>query len=126
MNAEANTTAVVCTVTERQAIERERAAFVTGASYQWQRGCGYSGDWAANKAAIAARELYPLPKVKRQRVVNDRAGISYRAIDGFIEWQLTSDKWCRYSCHGAVPIPTSERVKLWADLLANPTEEVDA
>ena len=83
-----------------------------------------------------ARLRYPLPRVTRPRVVTDaRFGKAreFRICDG--QFQTRSAKNSVWSCienghHGkgdgfGLAID-AERVTLWADLLANPTEEVDA
>ena len=69
---------------------------------------------------------FPLPKVTRPRVVNGPAGRhwAWKLEDGRFwfrndnrsAWELVRDAWK----------PTPELVPLWYDLLANPTEEVDA
>lgn len=104
-------------VTEREAVLRERKAFVEGA----RRICV-----AANSGIIRmfdherdAAEIYPLPTITRPRVVRDPHGIDIR-------WTVRSRQVVAYDSDQfpcAVGV-TPERVKLWADLLANPTEEV--
>lgn len=107
-------------VTERDAVLRERKA--------WDE-CAYRLSLVGTGSAESEQlknDLYPLPKVTRPRVVNDpsdstvewrfenNAGLVWRAVPGFPMWNGVSTWY-----------PKPERVKMWADLLANPTEEVD-
>jgi hypothetical protein len=124
------------TVTEREAVLRERAAaeavldaFKTAFARMEK---GYR-DWA--KAAPLAwwpchmrthdiAKMFPLPKVTRPRVVRDREGWKWQCIDGRIQW--SGPRGWRFAdvMTYAVRV-TPERVVLWADLLANPTEDVE-
>jgi hypothetical protein len=77
-----------------------------------------------------AAMTYPLPKVTRPRVVRDPRGISswgVRVPDGLttpaIHLVTDGGEWCPT---GWSHVASAERVALWADLLARPTEEVDA
>lgn len=78
-------------------------------------------------AAARAVGLFPLPKRTQPRVVKDGYGIEWRMNDGTLEWKGDSSRgrWEPSSAYGALAIG-SKRVALWANLLANPTEEVDA
>ena len=136
------------TITEREAVERERAAFLAGcaaaaavvyptsagdaakmvaASWPVRAADHWADDETIAYAEGAAAARYPLPKVTRPRVVQDTtrieyrlapetadcyAAIEYRSAPG-LAWRVVSDV-----------AATAERVRLWADLLANPTEEV--
>lgn len=66
----------------------------------------------------------PLPtrKVERAREVVDSDGyLRWRFVGRYFEWQPVEHAewaWQRYDG----PIPTPERVRIWSDLLSNPTE----
>lgn len=133
------------TVTEREAVMRERAAFERGyctCPFTFSKGDAVA-DMEVHDArersclsAVIARE-YPLPKVTRFRVVPDPLSpcVDWRVIGVCGEPTLmcrTNDEegrsiWKVYPIDngGVHHMPTTERVKLWADLLANPTEMVD-
>jgi hypothetical protein len=105
-------------VTEREAVARERAAFVEGVIY-----CTAQSD-TLNYEPYAQRErLYPLPKVSRPRVVRDPHGAAHfwTVRDGRIR---PSVHWSANDLQTIEAI-TPERVALWADLLANPNEIVE-
>lgn len=74
---------------------------------------GYSQTAAEGYAA----SRFPYPKVTRPRVV-ELHGTEYRLADGALQYQLASGRWSEV-CRPAF-------VSLIADLLKNPTEEVDA
>lgn len=92
--------------------------------------------WPGSEAL--AEEEYPLPRTRVPRIVADPEGASFgiasdrrflkfAVADGEILLVLDEDD----SGNGADARmwekirPTPARVRLWADLLANPTEEVD-
>jgi hypothetical protein len=106
------------TVTEREAVLRERKAFYCGAAHQ------HDTDAGGNQVWEEGRRRYPLPKVTRPRVVRDREGWKWQCIDGRIQW--SGPRGWRFAdvMTYAVRV-TPERVVLWADLLANPTEDVE-
>jgi hypothetical protein len=79
-------------------------------------------------AQSVASRMYPLPKVTHLRVVTERSGRQW-ALDGTdfrtrgapdLPWWTVGD------AGGPTLALTTERVALWADLIANPTEEVEA
>ena len=74
---------------------------------------------------LAERE-YPLPKITRPRVVADEFGTEWRvradADDRDTALEYRHDDCPEWSLDRAKM--TRGRVALWADLLANPTEEV--
>ena len=79
------------------------------------------------KCDAIARQSFPLPKVTRPRVVQDPLyhWKKWRVIDGELQRNGSeddSDEWV------STPLSdmTAARVRVLADLLANPTEEVDA
>ena len=105
--------------TERDMVEAERAAFTKG----WMRdvildeALGFDQKYIAHRA----NTTYPLPKVARPRVVI-MDGTGWRCIGARLEWQDQRTPW---TASGQF-MPTPKLVALWADLIANPTEEVDA
>jgi hypothetical protein len=120
--------------TEREVRLRERRAFQVGADWFYtQEEVPHSLAYVTNRARAAARECYELPKVTRPRVVRDPE-------NGYVQWRVAEDGylqarrinatggWMRHlDYRNAVDIaPIPERVKMWADLLANPTEVCDA
>ena len=120
-------------ISEREAVMRERAAFVAGAERFACEGCkGLAPDYAGKEAA----ERYPLPTVTRPRVVTDPHlrddSVSWRVFDGVIQYRENRDAMLDSIIDSSWVvgppqfIPTAERVAMWADLLANPTEEVEA
>lgn len=100
---------------------------------------GREGAWETDKrdglsARIAARK-FPLPKLTRPRVVTSDTGRRFRIVDGQLQTQTSSNgqSWCCLANGSRVPAAedtgikiTLERIRLWADLLANPTEDVEA
>lgn len=101
------------TVTEREAVLREREAYVKG---RFEAGKGL--DWHAR-----SRCLYPLPTITRPRVVKDphSADIVWRCDGGVLQYRQGNHEW---SMGPGYWYASPERVRLWAELLANPTEEV--
>jgi len=114
-------------VSEREAVERERTAFVVGARWQHDNlGCDYA------RTEDAARKNYSHPKVERPRVVRDSHGDEWRICGGVLElrdgpaWRKQlEDGWKNANDAVAEILITLERVRLWSDLLARPTELVD-
>jgi hypothetical protein len=114
------------TVTEREARLRERAAFLAGAKKALE--VAQYGGFPWDGAEVTAEGRYPLPKVTRPRVITENSGISYSVIlygaRSVIQFRYPkSDLWMS-------TIPESftidaVRAAIWADLLANPTEEVE-
>lgn len=113
-------------VTEREAVLRERAAYLWGWRQGRPVGC-FEGD--ANREA---ERRYPLPKVTRRRRVLDPHGLAVFSDPVF--WTvLDGQRKGVFAVHGdgcsaryqGMPAVTPERNALWADLLANPTEEVE-
>lgn len=86
-----------------------REAFAAGGSY-------YASGWTGS-IAEEARRRYPITK-RVPRVVSD-GRCEWRMVDGELEYRLSNLVWqrCGYN---------AERVRLFADLLANPTEEVES
>ncbi|RTL04098.1 MAG: hypothetical protein EKK62_17025 [Acidimicrobiia bacterium] len=123
------------TYTEKDVVLREREAFVAGATAvfdafgidPWNH--RIVGEWKGMECMARAR--YPLPKVTRARVVQDPEGDGYWVIcSGLVRWTMFDNG------AGGIDLTnrsrpellqiTPKRVALWADLLANPTEECEA
>lgn len=111
--------------TERDLILAKREGYV--------RHCNEAcGQWSEHAMQKFAESAYPLPKVTRARVVKDPMdGSGWAVKDGMLQWTYDATArmciiavfdepafWSKYR-------PTPARIRLWADLLANPTEEVD-
>lgn len=111
-------------ISEKDAILREREAFKQGV-ITWQRTTEMDPSWPGITAA--ANRAYPLPKVTRPRVVTDRYGVSWKIDDGELR-NLCDGEWTGSvrTLDGGILAPTLDRVKLWADLLERPDEEVEA
>ena len=114
------------TVTERQAAFRERAAFAEGVTWERARG----PRWSDGAQTIAERH-YPLPRITRPRVVQDSTGVYWRVVvahdDARIEYAelFAPGRFTDVTCfRPGMPGVSPERVALWADLLARPTEDV--
>lgn len=119
--------------TEREAVERERAAWMEGfelaAHTQYVSG---GPPWHDLKQRAADR--YKLPKVTRPRVVRDPdmwmddKQLHWRVLGGDIcgSYVHPSDSphrtrvWRNVEAH-----PAPARVALWAELIERPTEEVE-
>lgn len=125
--------------TERDLVLAKQEAFVEGSLLTFRHFDCSLGSEAGLKwrgSSNLAAERYPLPKVTRPRVVQDphergmrwrvlrdkdQHGVTYLEYNAFntgadASWRTGLGTYCA----------TAERVALWADLLANPTEEVDA
>lgn len=110
-------------LTERECVERERKAFADG--WAARGGVRHFGEVMANC-------LYPLPDprrtVTRPRMVNDQETLflcAWRVVDGELQYCFSEDpQW--YPAADKTWRITPARARLWADLLENPTEEVEA
>ncbi|MHB1310618.1 MAG: hypothetical protein ACYC3L_01285 [Gemmatimonadaceae bacterium] len=104
--------------TERDLILAKREAFAVG--------CGAMGLPLGNAARLAARR-YELPKITRLRVVTDQFGTEWRMRENVDDDRSIALEY-RHADNGGWQVDrltmTAQRIKLWADLLANPTEEV--
>jgi hypothetical protein len=121
------------TVTEREAVLRERAAFEKGwrGQYDWFDRVRTSNEqqgnnpptnaWNSGAATTEAARRYPLPKVTRPREVIFQ-GCTFRwTAGGGLQVRMSDKVWASLD---GIAIIESRRAVL-ADLLANPTEEVD-
>lgn len=139
-------------ISERDAVMRERAAFQRG--YRTWRFTGRNTEDVAEieitnpgelrRLAEATSREYPLPNVKRSRVVPDphvEFNQAWRVTENKIEWcswyesptqygpwrDLTPQAMSKTTDRPtSIQHVTSARIRLWADLLANPTEETES
>ena len=104
----------------RELVLAQREAWLRGFRTSWadiDAGAGPSVD--LDVEARVARE-YPLPKKRVPRVLTLQDGWAYRVTDGVIEYRSSiSGTWC-----AEVTLNAAAVTRL-ADLLANPTEEID-
>jgi hypothetical protein len=113
------------TVTEREAVLRERDAFKQGAEF-----AGGYRDSDLRQIEVARR--YPLPKVTRPRVVRDPldASIEWTVLDDHLHWRRVvgyiATEWMLGPQGAPLGHVTAEMCRVWADLLDNPTETVEA
>lgn len=119
----------LATVTEREAVLRERAAFENGVNSMFIENAvpaTSETSEACSRLEAEAATRYPLPKVTRARVLkNDTvfgSAYEFTVIDGTIKERLYGGSWKTPSGW----LLTADVVDAWADLLANPTEEVKA
>lgn len=112
------------TYTERELVLAKREAFVAGS--EW-----HASSWTGSLAPLEANDRYPLPRVTRPRVVRmDRTvpGREFRVSGGNIESRTIGvgldGQPFRWTALAQIT-PTPERIRILADLLANPTEEVE-
>jgi hypothetical protein len=109
------------TVSEREAVLRERRAFIAG------RCDGYPDESTTPARVLleSAARRYPLPTVERPRVVQDphSEGLAWRVVDNGLQYRRDGLAWrtSDESCWTFSPA----RVALWADLFARPTELVE-
>lgn len=74
----------------------------------------------------ATKRLYPLPTVTRPRVERDpfSPGMHWKVIKGGTDARCVTDVSGEWETPDGVFV-NAERVKLWADLLERPTEQVE-
>lgn len=124
------------TVTERQAVERERVAFQDGARWRASTPAEFNLYALDTAAAERATLRYPLPKVRRLRKWIRRNGETLRwnpdrPLTGFVntigawEGQMSGGEWAPVGDPTRWCVDLAEVTAL-ADLKANPWEEVDA
>lgn len=119
-------------VTEREAVERERAAFGRGALWYAAAPSWFNCTRTEEAANTVAAERYPLPTVRRLRTL--RSGTGWlrwnpeRPVTGFVNtvgaWEIRA-----LDRGGWTPVSDQWRVDLAevvavADLKANPYEDV--
>lgn len=125
------------TYTEREKVMIQRAAFMEGVNAFNNR----TGEWPGS--VVLAHQRYPLPKVTRPRVwvdtsrdIHVRGFREFRFAEGQLqtrvpewgetEWKCLSNGSSHATTHPDGFKVTPERIAAWADLMANPTEEVEA
>lgn len=113
------------TYTEREVVERERRAVERTIDELWHylRTAIPFGEW--NGAQPLARRLYPLPTVTRPRVVTDTKGRQWKVEDDILLTRHESSLWLAAEDVRDAFWFSRERIRLWADLIANPTETVE-
>lgn len=132
------------TMTRKEFVMAQREAFMRGADWRFMASeCAplptpkSSGVGRYCEYVEAAKETYPL-RVTRPRVVadphRDTHSQNWRCVDGVIEFNAGAG--CNFKPafdrvgsqrieKGFCTWPTPERIAMWADLLASPTELVD-
>lgn len=109
-------------VSERDAVLRERAAAIRALAYF------HVYSTPAERDGFV-RNMFPLPKISRPRVVTESSTGSlarWRVTNGELEWSRQREGWSALATSAARGMYiTAERAILLADLLANPTEEVE-
>lgn len=119
------------TVSEKEARRREQRAYCHGVSSMYvSHAVPYSREAAMECERIKgeARKLYPMPKrtVTRPRVLVCLYGISYRVVDGEVQFLTTEGRWMASSANGGLMIrERPEFLRMLADLIENPTETVE-
>jgi hypothetical protein len=118
---------------EKKYTERDAAALLRTAFVQGVDAAGMLYEPSPEHWQARARGLFPLPQVTRPRVALDRSGRAWKVEDGTLRMRVSSGtggagtwlRWDAFKAYSdAAPLPA--RVALWAELFANPTEEVDA
>lgn len=101
---------------EREKILAQRQAFIAGVEFR-DLYCPCNERRVTGPEA-EAKARYPLPRMLRPRVVKDPEF-------QHCEWRVCGGELSA-GAYGQLFTPTPARVAMWADLLANPTELVDA
>lgn len=123
------------TVSEREAVLRERDAFRACFCYLTQREYfthpPRSSENIGTEIEHRIAERFPLPKRVVPRVVAESTGIEYTTVRrgegadqclAIVMRYRADEPWM--SCFPTSMAVTLDRAQLWADLLANPTEEI--
>lgn len=122
------------TMTQREFVMAQRAAWRSGVDFG--TGLKRPHEYPDHPCAACDRkaaELFPLPKVTRPRVVADphslqmfwRVGVMGNGTNGLQSARSAdASEWVVCGNYGLAITP--ERIKLWADLLENPSETVEA
>lgn len=109
--------------TERDLVMAKREGFLE--AHSWAR-VGIAGDHEAERLAATK---YPLPKRTQRREAidphTDSRVWSFDVDRPRIVWRWKARRDVLWTSDLAGVFVTPERVALWADLIANPTEEVD-
>lgn len=100
-------------VTEREAVLRERGAFIVGARL-------VSPPRRNDTLLAETKARYPLPLITRPRVVTDNEGVEWRIVDEVLQTRVRpKGDWGSW-----MPKISWQRIDLLADLTANPTEQI--
>jgi hypothetical protein len=111
------------TYTERELVLAQREAFKRG--YDNRHVGEATTPWGSWPGIVEAAEmLYPLPKVTRPRVVRDNT-LEWKYENGHFAYRYGGASDWHSTQYSEVPI-NRRRVEVLADLLANPTEEVES
>lgn len=115
-------------VTPREFAFAQRNAFIAGALW-FGKMLGRQGSLLDESLAIEeSAKRYPLPKITRRRRVQDPHSEDYEWTTCTVGTPPRLDLVKLYKGHWenvGEALPTAERVKLWAELLAHPMEEVE-
>lgn len=112
--------------TQRDMVLAQRTAFEEGAHWAWDG--HWRRDTRPDEYAEAAIQRYPIPKISRPRVMVDRWGMAWKYERESFWYSLGTNpiEWKHNDEDSVVHELTPGRVALWNNLLARPTEEVDA
>lgn len=80
----------------------------------------------ARSFELLSKDKYPMPIITKTRVVQEAGtgGIKFRCYVGVLEFcSLNDGKWKPVNEYSLSL--TNERIKIWYDLIMNPTEEVE-
>lgn len=112
-------------VTEREAVLREREAYRAGIAAERAVVC----ERMRIGKPMPAAERYPLPKVTRPRVVRERDGeVEWTLIGGQLHWRWTREgnaPWMAGPRGVVMGDVTPAMARAWDDLFTTPTETVD-
>lgn len=133
------------TYTERELVLAQRESFAAGSAWRWADTHPVADERVNDRERAVAERRYPLPRVTRPRMLPDphvEFDQFWRCVDGVIQW--APNEHCRgerfwhalgeqsdltFKAPGAtvalIHDVTIARIKLWADLLNNPTETVN-
>ena len=118
-------------VSAADAIRRERAAYLRGANAEqefqsWHRRTD-AGICPAAPSHEEANRLYPLPrKTVPREIVEGVTGNRFRVMNGEVEAKTTGlQAWTTIDSNNGFLID-ADRVRIFANLFASPTVEVDA
>lgn len=112
---------------ERDAVKRERRAFARGrCAALHEMDLGDARDAVCDRCFLRAKEVYPLAPLKQPRVLTTFPGNEqWKLFNGVYWWRYGKNQWQAAVAANPSITLTEQRVKVWADLLANPTEEVE-
>lgn len=119
--------------TERELIvaKREGWAIATCAGLANFAGNGHSYTTGpCDRCKVLAAQAYPPPKVTRARVVVEPGcGMAWKVVQDTLYFSLSAKPehlgWRRCEPFTVEHEVTTARVRMWADLLLNPTEDVE-